>query len=379
LVLQKFLFISWKNIWAPAILAMALAPVLFVTRVNGQGAQGAQAAQAARPTQSAPAPLAKPSPTPKLPDDDDYEVVRISSNLVVVPVSVTDSAGQPVHGLKVDDFRLQEEGHEKQIAQMGDPEQVPLEIALLIDVSGSINASFDFEKEAAARFLKQVLKPEDRATIFVIDRTSILRQVSSPADVAARGLLTLQPAGDKGPTAFFDTMVEAAKYLGEKTPPRHRRVVVAITDGVDNFSERIKKAIGETSKEQEAIAPETRRKIYDRALREVQREVQRADAVFYSINPSGNTMHLNVMTRRGQDGMQQLADATGGAAFVPQGTANLDVVFQRIASELRAQYLLQYYSGDESPKGKFLHIKVTLPTRPELRIRAREGYYVTHK
>lgn len=368
--MRQIFFMKWKTIWAPVILAMALAPVFFVTSGHGQNAKPAPAI-----TQ----PQSKPSPSPKPPDDEEYEVVRISSNLVVVPVSVTDAAGQPVPGLKVEDFRLREEGREQPIAQIGDPEQVPLEIALLIDISGSINASFDFEKEAAARFLKQVLKPEDRATIFVIDRTPLLRQTRSPADAAVRGLLTLQPASDKGPTAFFDTMVEAAKYLSANGAPRHRRVVVAITDGVDNFSEKIKKAIGETSKEQAAISLETRRKVYDRALVEVQREVQRADAVFYSINPSGNTMHLNVMTQRGQDGMQQLADATGGAAFVPLGSARLDSVFQRIASELRAQYLLQYYSGDESPKGKFLHIKVAVPARPELRIRAREGYYVVRK
>lgn len=368
--MRQIFFMKWKTIWAPVILAMALAPVFFVMRAHGQNAKPAPAI-----TQ----PQAKPSPSPKPADDEEYEVVRISSNLVVVPVSVTDAAGQPVPGLKVEDFRLREEGREQPIAQIGDPEQVPLEIALLIDISGSINASFDFEKEAAARFLKQVLKPEDRATIFVIDRTPLLRQTRSPADAAVRGLLTLQAASDKGPTAFFDTMVEAAKYLSANAAPRHRRVVVAITDGVDNYSEKIKKAIGETSKEQANISPETRRKVYDRALVEVQREVQHADAVFYSINPSGNTMHLNIMTRRGQDGMQQLADATGGAAFVPLGSASLDSVFQRIASELRAQYLLQYYSGDESPKGKFLHIKVAVPSRPGLRIRAREGYYVTRK
>src|SRR6185436_15680677 len=86
-------------------------------------------------------PAPKPSPTPTPADDDEYEVIRISSNLVVVPVSVTDAAGQPVHGLKVEDFRLHEEGQERQVAQIGDPEQVPLEIALLIDISGSTNAS----------------------------------------------------------------------------------------------------------------------------------------------------------------------------------------------------------------------------------------------
>jgi Ca-activated chloride channel family protein len=360
-----------ESVWVPAISVLALTLFLFVAGVHAQDVKPAPTATPLSPQSDDPKPpqLPKPSPTPKLPQDDEYEVIRISSNLVVVPVSVTDDAGQPVL----------EEGREQQIAQIGDAEQVPLEIALLIDISGSINASFEFEKDAAARFLKQVLKPGDRATIFVIDRTPVLRQVSATSDVAASGLLSLQPASDRGPTAFFDTVVEAANYLGEKTPARHRRVVLAISDGVDNFSERIKKAIGETAKEQEAVAPETRRKIYDRALREVQREVQRADAAFYSINPSGNTMHLNVMTRRGQEGMQQLADATGGSAFVPEAAGNLDGVFQRIAAELRAQYLLQYYSADESAKGKFLHIKVTVPTRPELRIRAREGYYVTRK
>ncbi len=377
---MKFINKNRESVWAPAISVLALMLFLFVPGVHAQDAKPApQATPLPVQLDPPPPPLPKPSPTPKLPQDEEYEVIRISSNLVVVPVSVTDVVGQPVPGLKADSFRLQEEGREQQIAQIGDAEQVPLEIALLIDISGSINASFEFEKDAAARFLKQVLKPGDRATIFVIDRTPVLRQISATSDVAASGLLSLQPASDKGPTAFFDTVVEAANYLGEKTPARHRRVVLAISDGVDNFSERIKKAIGETAKEQEAIAPETRRKIYDRALREVQREVQRADAAFYSINPSGNTMHLNVMTRRGQEGMQQLADATGGSAFVPEAAGNLDGVFQRIAAELRAQYLLQYYSGDESAKGKFLHIKVTIPSHPELRIRAREGYYVTRK
>lgn len=377
--MHKISFVSWKNFWAPVILAMVLAPVLFARRVNSQAApQGPP--QAAKPAQT-PAPAVKPSPTPKpANDDDEYEVIRISSNLVVVPVSVTDAAtGQPVQGLKVENFRLYEEGQERQIAQIGDPEQVPLEIALLIDISGSINANFEFEKEAAARFLKQVLKPEDRATIFVIDRTPVLRQTSASAAVAAQGLLNLTPAVDKGPTAFFDTMVEAARYLGEKTPPRHRRVVVAITDGVDNYSEKIKKAIGVTSAEQASASTETTRKVYDRAVMEVQREVQRADAVFYAINPAGNTLRMNVLTQRGHAGMEHIAAATGGSAFIPEGSATLDTVFQRIASELRAQYLLQYYSGDDAAKGKFLRIRVAVPARPELRIRAREGYYVTRK
>jgi Ca-activated chloride channel family protein len=321
-----------------------------------------------------PAPTPKPTPTPAPPKDEDFEVIRVSSNLVMIPVSVTEN-GQPVRGLQVGDFNVQEEGRPQEIAQLGDPDEVPLSIALLIDVSGSTNTRFDFEKEAAARFLKQVLKPADRASLFIIDRTPIFGPTGATAEAAANGLLTLQPAADKGPTAFFDTVVEAAQYLSDKTPARHRRVILVISDGVDTFSERIKKSIGTTREEQESVSPEVRQTIISRVLAEVQRGVQRADAVFYSINPSGNTMYLNILTKRGQDGMQQIAEATGGTAFVPERVEDLERVFSQIAAELRGQYLLQYYSNSESSGTQFRRVAVKVPTHPQLRVRARQGYY----
>jgi Ca-activated chloride channel family protein len=322
-----------------------------------------------------PAPTPKPTPTPAPPKDEDFDIIRVSSNLVMIPVSVTDSNGQPIRGLQVGDFNVQEEGRPQEIAQIGDPDEVPLSIALLIDVSGSTNTRFDFEKEAAARFLKQVLKPADRASIFIIDRAPVRGQTEATAEAAAQGLLSLRPATDKGPTAFFDTVVEAAQYLGDKTPARYRKVILVISDGVDNFSERIKKAIGATRAEQDSVSSEVRQRVTTRATGEVQREVQRADAVFYSINPSGNTMYLNIITRRGQEGMQQIAEATGGSAFVPESDLDLDGVFARIAAELRAQYLLQYYSNSQSAGAQFRRVAVKLPTHPELRVRARQGYY----
>jgi VWFA-related protein len=74
--------------------------------------------------------------------------------------------------------------------------------------------------------------------------------------------------------------------------------------------------------------------------------------------------------------MEQVAEATGGTAYVPENADALPAVFRQIANELRAQYLLQYYSNSNAPNGKYLNIKVTTPTRPDARIRARQGYYV---
>ena len=71
----------------------------------------------------------KPTPTPTPPEKEVIDVIRTTSNLVMVPVSVTDRNGQAVQGLTKTDFRLEEEGKQQEISEMGDPEQVPLEIA----------------------------------------------------------------------------------------------------------------------------------------------------------------------------------------------------------------------------------------------------------
>src|SRR5215470_13475364 len=112
----------------------------------------------------------KPTPPPKPPVEEAPEVVRIQSNLVMVPVSVTSNAGQAVQGLQVADFRLIEEGKEQQIAEIGDPEQVPLDIAVLFDISSSVSQKgfFAFQQNAAATFLREVMKPADKAAVFTI-------------------------------------------------------------------------------------------------------------------------------------------------------------------------------------------------------------------
>jgi len=313
---------------------------------------------------------------------EDDEIVRVTSNLVVVPVSVTDERGEPVQGLKATDFRLEEEGRAQEIAQVGDAEQVPLDIAILFDVSSSISGRFAFEQEAAARFLKQVLKPIDRAAVFAIEGKPRLEQQLASAEIASAKLLQIPAPTKSTPTAFYDSTITAARYLAQNAPGRHRRVIIVISDGDDNFSERVKAGEVEDARalnrgeKLPAGANARQQATHRKAIIEVQREVQRADAVFYSINPSGGGLSLNARGTRAQEGMQQLAASTGGTSFTPQQLEELDDIFRRIAAELRAQYLLQYYSNSDAPNGKFLNIRVRTPTRADARVRARNGYYV---
>jgi VWFA-related protein len=354
---------------------------------------------------------APPQPEPTPPDDgSEDEVVRVTSTLVVVPVSVTDATGEPVLGLTVPDFRLDEEGKLQEISHIGNAEEVPLDIALLIDVSSSVSKKFDFELQAATRFLKQVLKPGDRAAIFAIEMEPRLVQPLASAEVASIELLKLRAPTTAVPTPFYDSIRMASKYLAENTPPNHHRVVVVISDGEDNFSRDIRDteiAVYQNSTEADAVAAQDpqaattppakaqqltplekkrqalekqRQTLHSRAQADVLREVQRADITFYSINPSGSSISLNSTSLRAQKGMQLIADGTGGNGFLPNKVEDLDQVFRQITAELRAQYLVQYYSTDEtSADGKFLSIKVQTPRQPALKVRARSGYYVKRK
>lgn len=111
----------------------------------------------------------------------------------------------------------------------------------------------------------------------------------------------------------------------------------------------------------------------------MQRSVQTADAAFYSINPGGPSIHLNEISTRAQTAMESIAQSTGGSAYVPEAERDLSRVFNQIAAELRGQYLVQYYSNSQAAVVQFRRIAVSLPTRAELRVRARQGYYPKSK
>lgn len=337
-----------------------------------------------------PTPTLAPSPTSADAIDDD-EIVRVNSNLVVVPASVTTAEGEPVQGLKATDFRLEEEGRAQEIAQVGDAEQVPLDIAILFDVSSSVSQKdfFAFQQQAAASFLKQVLKPSDRAAIITIAMQPVLVQSLTAGDVASAKFMTIPAATKSEATAFYDSVSFAAKYLAANAPGRHRRVILVISDGDDTYSTAVreqvlaeyeaqKKAEAEGGNKQAVTAAlhKATDARHQRAVTALEREVQRADIVFYSINPGGPSIRLNEIATRAQNGMQQIANVTGGTAYVPANADALSTVFRQIANELRAQYLLQYYSNSNAPNGKYLNIKVNTPARSDLRVRARQGYYV---
>lgn len=283
------------------------------------------------------------------PAQDQDEVMRLSSRLVMVPVSASDAAGRPVRDLSAGDFVIEEEGRPQKIVALGDPGKAPIDIALLFDISLSVQGQFRFEQEAAVRFINEVLKPRDAVSVFSIgDTARLVTPRTTNGEAAIAGLSSIGPV--KEPTAFFDALVEAALYLGKNADGGSRRVLVVISDGEENHSKR-------------------------NTLNEAVKALQKNDCLFYSINPSGSAMTLNTISMKGQGFMESMSSQTGGKAFVPEKLEDLNAVFRQIADELQAQYLFGYYSTDERADGGFRKITVRAPTRSDLRVRARQGYY----
>lgn len=343
-----------------------------------------------------------PPPLPVINNEDD--IIKVESRLVVVPVSITDTNGEPVTGLQVEDFLILENKRPQEIVQISDAEKVPLEIAILFDISATTNAMFKFEQETAIQFLRDIMRPEDRATIFTIGESPVMVQARDTAERSDISIKSIQPT--KQFTAFYDTVRIATDYLDKNTPSGRRKVIVVISDGEDTNSVRIAKAIQDGYRSLgNKINTLNRKDFYEFTVKKrdeanagervrVLKTLQNADTVFYSINPAGSSYKLNKISQIGQANMEIFANQTGGTAFLPKflpidlknsyenepnmrkNAETLTQIFRQLANELRAQYLLQYYSNGEYPANKYVNLDVKLTRPNSYRLRAREGYFV---
>jgi VWFA-related protein len=295
-----------------------------------------------------------------------------------------------------------EENKRQEIAEVGDAEKVPLEIALLFDVSASTDAMFRFQQETAAKFLKDVMRADDRATVFTIGADGLVVQSRGSAEQAAVAVKSIVPT--KQQTAFYDSITVAARHLQKNTPEGRRKVVVVISDGEDTNSKGVLKAIWDAERKimSNNLTGEKLRTVRVKARDDakaaeqgkVLKALQNADTVFYSINPAGSSYKLNKMSVFGQSNMEKFAVETGGTAFLPKflpidstneyqnatnlrkNTELLEAIFKQLTNELQAQYLVQYYSDSDHPAGKYVKINVGVANRPNIKVRAREGYFV---
>jgi Ca-activated chloride channel homolog len=306
---------------------------------------------------TSPGPIAEPSQIPgatpgKTPppsvdnangEIDPNDIVRVSSNLVPIPVSVFDARGIALTGLRLDDFELRVDGQLRAISDMTRTE-TNVRMAMLFDNSGSIDFAREFEKQAAKHFFRKVMRPVDEAAIFSIGSENYLAQpLTRDVSVLERTIESF--ARPEGSTSLFDAIIDAAAYL---RPYSGRRVLVIVSDGVETTS----------------------RNDFETTIRQVL-----ADDCQIFIVQTGLYEGANVRALAAERRMEQLAGQTGGAVYIPKTTDDLDAAFQQIAADLAQQYVLSYYSAEERRDGRFHLIDLRVKTRKDVRVRARKGYY----
>ena len=298
-------------------------------------------------TSNAPAPAPvnpgdySPDPAPDPPQD--RSKIHVTVNLVSVLVSVLDEHNRPAPDLPIEAFQLFEEGVQQKIEVFESETQQPLDLALMIDASLSAHKEISFEQEAAAHFIRQVLRSGDRLAVFSFDEN--VTQVAAFSD----NVPTLQEAVRKIPpgagTSIYDAVVLGSNTLGKRGEDR-RRVIIMVTDA------------GET----------TSRSDFDSA----RKAAVRSGALLYTIvvRPIKSESGRNTA---GEHALETMTDTTGGAMFYPDSPRDLDIIFDRIDRELRTQYRLAYYPSPRGPANTYRTIEVKV-LNGDYHVRHRKTY-----
>ena len=312
-----------------------------------------------KPSKPAPGPIADPdrpritSSTPSsskkttntaTDEIDPNDIVRISSNLVPIPASVVDRRGNAVVNLKLDDFELRVDGELRPLSDLTRSE-TSVRLAMLFDNSGSLDAAREFEKQAAIRFFRKVLRVQDEAAIYSIETDSYLAQPLT--NNIARLEQTIAMFGrPEGGTSLFDAIVGAAGYL---RPYSGRRVLVIVSDGIETTS---------------------RLNDFDQVVQHVLAD----DCQIYVVQ-TGLYEGANLRALAAERRMEQLSGQTGGAVYIPKTVDQLEYAFNQIAADLSQQYVLSYYPNAEQRDGRLHQLELRIKSRNDVRVRSRKGYY----
>ena len=301
-----------------------------------------------------------------------YEVIRTETDLTNVLLTATDKQNRLITTLREENVRVLEDGVLQKLFTFQRETDRPLSIAFLIDVSASEERTLPDEKAAARAFIETIIRSgKDQAAIIAFTDHAFLEQPLTSnviniyqalerVDVAlpsypgaglpiggiASGPGRAEPR--EGTTAIWDAITVSAAEILARAPGARRRAIILLTDGQDTSSRL------------------SRREAIDRALE--------AETVIYVIG-IGDDKFDGVH----KDGLNVVAERTGGRAFFPKKHGDLRSAFAEVEQELRSQYLIAYSSTNKNRDGAFrqTHIEITSPDliKQQLKLRYRPGYF----
>jgi Ca-activated chloride channel family protein len=265
-----------------------------------------------------------------------------SSELVVLPVTVTDKQGRFIADLTGDRFTVFDNGRHQNVTLFTN-EDTPVTVGLVLDNSGSMRGKIG-EVVAAALAFARASNPDDE--LFALEFNDNVTDALPPHRILAQDLGTLERAMmalvPDGRTALYDALITGLDRMEEGT--RGRRALVLISDGGDNAS---------TS-----------------TLDQVLARARKSNVTIYTIGlytPEDRDTNPGVL--------KSIARTTGGERFLPKSAGPLLADIQRIAREIRSGYTLGYEPPDRDGAYHRVRVEVNQPDGQKLTVRTRPGYF----
>lgn len=291
--------------------------------------------------------------------------IKVDVDVVSILASVRDKRGALVPNLEKQDFTVLEDGKPQEIKYFTKETDLPLTIGLLVDVSGSQRNLIDIEHNAASQFFSQVLRKKDEAFLIQFgEEAELLQDYTNSSKLLNSALGQLRVSSGVGglhpgpvPTAGppRGTVLYDAIYLAANEKLRTevgRKVIVVITDGVDQGSRL--------------------------TINQAVEAAQKADAVIYSIDYSDPSAYGGfglVFGGGGGEGyLRKMSDETGGHVYKVDRKHSLDQIFVELQEEMRSQYAIGYTPANDSKDGSYRKLDIKLANK-DLKAQARKGYY----
>jgi VWFA-related protein len=300
---------------------------------------------------------------PQKPEQEE-PTIKFGTKLVNVLFSVQDKQNHYLNDLKQEDVQILENGQPQDIFTFKRELDLPLTMAILVDVSGSEEFMLPQLKDSGGRFVESVVRPA-KDTVAVIKfegEATVMQELTSnpkrvrkalediafiaapPVSIYGGATPPINGGSRQGGTSLYDSVIATSADLLAKEPGR--KTIILLTDGVDTTS-RMK-------------------------LDEAINESLRAEVVIYSIG-------IGDQGRGGVDEgvLKKLSESTGGRAVFPKNPRDLDKAFAQLEQDLRQQYLLAYEPKNEATDGSFRKLEIRVVNRnvKDLKIRHRRGYY----
>ena len=271
----------------------------------------------------------------------------VQTDLITLTVTVTDTYGRYVSGLGKNAFQVFDEKRPQVITHFSDDDS-PVSVGVLFDLSGSMSGDkVKRARDALAKFIQTSHNSDEYFLIAFNSRAQLLLDKTRDGNQVLDKLTFVET---KSQTALYD-----ACYLGVEKVQRGshpKRALLLISDGQDNNSRY--------------------------TFNELRRMLKESDVTLYGVGILSGSDAGSSMGMEGQGILDELASVSGGKAFFPRSSAEMDDIFEQIALELRHQYSIGYKPDNFTNDGRWHKVKVKVtPPRglPRLFVRTKEGYY----